>query len=403
MKVAKRRRRLQRRTLDPGPLGLYVVLNLGMGVESCAMLVRWLLEPETRWFPLRKLIVLTAQVGAESKRTRWYMEYVIYPLLRRFCVRTVQVARAGPRSSDGIVVLDDTRRPTTCHTEGRYTLQDELLSNGTVPQYASGKRRCSLKYKGEVLDRWLDRTLGRRHFTQVMGFNAEEQERIQRDHSYSTRSRAVRHPLAEWGWNRQRCEDFLLKATGVAGSKSACSYCPFSGGREHLLERFRDDPEEAALALLVEFVSVALNPRMTLFKNRSLQSVIEADGNEIALAHFLQTLQDQPWALYEVRRVFYAPGVADRKVEAVSTGSYADMVAALGQRAAEQLVPATVEADGPFRRVYLRRRPESGESYPQVEHLLTVAPATVQDKSRKRFSAAWASAINPFYHQQAFL
>jgi hypothetical protein len=104
MKVAaKRRRRLQRRALDPGPLGPYVVLNLGMGVESCAILVRWLLEPATRWFPLRKLIVLTSQVGAESRRTRRYMENVIYPLLHRYRVRTVQVARAGPRTSDGIV------------------------------------------------------------------------------------------------------------------------------------------------------------------------------------------------------------------------------------------------------------------------------------------------------------
>jgi hypothetical protein len=281
-------------------------------------------------------------------------------------------------------------------------LQDELLANGTVPQYASGKRRCSLKYKGEVLDHWLDRTLGRRRFTQVMGFNAGEQERIERDHSYSTRSRAVRHPLAEWGWDRQRCEDYLVEATGSSPGKSACAYCPFSGGREHLLERFRDDPEEAALALLVEFVSVALNPRMTLFKNRSLQSVVEDDGNEIALAHFLQTLQGKPWALYEVRRVFYAPGVADRKVEALATGGYAEMAAALAQRAAEQLDPATVEADGPFRRAYLRRRPEGSTSYPQTEHLLTVAPATVEDKARKRFNTAWATALNP-YHQQAFL
>lgn len=343
MRAAPRRRRdLCRRTFPPACLvraTTTVVLNLGMGVESCAILVRWLLEPSTRWFPLRKLIVLTAQVGAESRRTKWYMENVIYPLLRRFRVRTVQVARAGPRAGDGIFVFSDTRRPSICHTEGRYTLQDELLANGTVPQYASGKRRCSLKYKGEVLDHWLDRTLGRRRFIQVMGFNAQEQERIQRDRSYSTKIRTVRHPLAEWGWDRQRCEDYLLEATGEAGSKSACSYCPFSGGREHLLERFRDDPEEAALALLVDFVSVALNTRMTLFKNRNLQSVIEADGNEIGLAHFLNALQGQAWALYEVRRVFYAPGVADRKVEALATGTYAEMVAGLEQRAAEQLSP----------------------------------------------------------------
>ena len=80
MRAAPRRRRdLRRRTFPPACLvraTTTVVLNLGMGVESCAILVRWLLEPSTRWFPLRKLIVLTAQVGAESRRTKWYMENV---------------------------------------------------------------------------------------------------------------------------------------------------------------------------------------------------------------------------------------------------------------------------------------------------------------------------------------
>jgi hypothetical protein len=402
--VARRRRRLWRRSTPPTCLIraiTTVVLNLGMGVESSTILLRWLLEPETITSPLRKLIVLSAQVGAEGKRTRDLMEQVIYPLLCQHRIRTVQVARGGPTEADGIVVLDDTRQPTTCHTQGHYTLQDELLLTGTVPQYAKGQRRCSLKYKGSVLDRWLAAALGKKKFIQVMGFNAEEQERIARDRSFATVQRTTLHPLNEWGWGRQRCEDYLLEVTKKSWPKSMCSYCPFTGGREHLLERFRTDPDEAALALLIEFVSLALNPRMTLFSGgRSLRSVVEADDRlGAARARFAEELQRRPWALYEVRRVFYAPGVADRKVEALATGSYEEMVQAIAERAAQEQLE--VEVNGEYRRVHPRRRVEAS-TYPMVEHMLTIAPSTVADKSRKRFNAAWAAATNPYQQQALF-
>jgi hypothetical protein len=376
-----------------------VVLNLGMGVESSAILVRWLTEPATRRFPLRKLIVLSAQVGAEGQHTRALMEQVIYPLLAQHRIRTVQVARGGPKEADGIVVIADTRQPTTCHTEGYSTLQDELLTTGTVPQYAKGQRRCSLKYKGSVLDRWLAAALGKKPFIQVLGFNVEEQARIARDRSFATVQRTTLHPLNDWNWDRRRCEDYLLAVTGERWAKSCCGYCPFTGGRAHLLDRFRADPDEAALALVIEFVSLALNPRMTLFSGgRSLRATVEEDGRlGAALARFTEDLQHRPWALYDVRRVFFAPGVADRKVETLATGSYAAMVDAISAQAAQAGV--AVEGDREYRRVFLRRRVEAPD-YPMVEHMLTIAPATVADKHRKRFNATWAAATNP-YHQQA--
>jgi hypothetical protein len=371
-----------------------IVLNLGMGVESSAILVRWLTEPETRWFPLRKLIVLTAQVGDEGQRTRTLMEQVIYPLLRQHRVRTVQVARGGPSQHDGIVVLDDTRSPTICHTEGHYTLRQELLTAGTVPQYASGKRRCSLKFKGWVLDTWLAQTLGTRRFVQVMGFAADEPERIARDSRFATVQRATRYPLAEWGWERHRCEDELEEITGERWEKSCCSYCPFAMSGSHLVERFRDDHQAAVDALLVEFVAMALNERMRLFKNRSLRSDVERDGNTAALARFTAALDAQPWAVYRVRRVFYAPGVADRKVEALEVGDRATISRSIGRYAAES--GATIETDGDFRRAHIQRHDPASDAYPQVEHLLTIAPATVADKSRARFDAAWAKATSPY-------
>lgn len=396
-------RRRTRRDAPPRCLGratTTVVLNLGMGVESSVILVRWLREPATRWFPLRKLIVLTAQVGDEGARTCELMEQVLYPLLRENHIRTVQVARGGPSQHDGIVVLSDTRQPTTCMITGHYTLRQELLTAGTVPQYASGKRRCSLKFKGWVLDTWLARTLGRRRFIQVMGFAADEPERIARDSSFATVQRATRYPLAEWGWDRQQCLAYLLQVTGEQWTKSCCSFCPFAMGDTHLIERFRDDQQAAVDALMVERVALALNPRMRLFKNRTLRAAVEADGNTAVLTRFAATLEAQPWALYRVRRIFYAPGVADRKVEALEVGDRVHITEAIDRIAAKE--GASVEVDGDFRRAYVARRDPDVSTYPQIEHLITIAPATVADKSRKRFEAVWARATAPYIQHVLF-
>lgn len=43
-----------------------VILSYGMGVDSTAILTRWLLEPWSRDFGLEDLVVLTAQTGDES-------------------------------------------------------------------------------------------------------------------------------------------------------------------------------------------------------------------------------------------------------------------------------------------------------------------------------------------------
>lgn len=80
------------------------ILSWGIGVESTAILVRWLLEPETRPCPLDQLLVLTAQTGDEYEDTRTLCEQHILPLLRKHGVRFVEVARRGHLEKDGIVL-----------------------------------------------------------------------------------------------------------------------------------------------------------------------------------------------------------------------------------------------------------------------------------------------------------
>lgn len=49
-----------------------IYLSWGMGVESTAILLRWLIDPTSRNFPLSQLSVITAQTGDEH---RDYVEY----------------------------------------------------------------------------------------------------------------------------------------------------------------------------------------------------------------------------------------------------------------------------------------------------------------------------------------
>ena len=68
-----------------------------MGLESLAILIRWLLDPLSRDFALTDLVVISAQVGHDSVLTKAFMEQIALPLRRHHQVRYIQAARAGRR------------------------------------------------------------------------------------------------------------------------------------------------------------------------------------------------------------------------------------------------------------------------------------------------------------------
>lgn len=367
-----------------------VVMNNGMGADSAAILAYWDENPSVMPAPWSEIHVLSAQVGKEKRETKLAQERYIYPILRRRRARTIQVARVGLSESDGIVVLSDTREPYECFIGGGgVTIADELLRAGTVPQVAQGKRLCSLHWKGFPLDLWKAREFGDMPFVNIMGFNADEQRRIARDLSYSSVVRTSVHPLAEWGWGRARVESYLLDRFGYTISRSCCLFCPFSDGKLPMLTYYRAEPEDAAEALILEFGSICLNPRMTLYADRSLRSVLEADGNTAALALMQQRLDALLWSLYYVRRVYTGKGLAWRSVERITTGSRRAIDTRLTITARAEGLPV-VEADG-VRRAY---RYERADTYPAVEAFLVAAPAVIEEKERKGFPKLWSKVVS---------
>ncbi len=221
------------------------ILSYGMGVESTAILLRWIHEPHIRPCALDQLLIITAQTGDEYQDTCRDVEAHILPLMREHGIRYVQLARAGHREADGIVVLEDSRRPQRLHIEGAYKLSDELRSAGTVPQFG-GEHRCSLKFKVFVIERWLrdhfphsslhafgyskdepkrvqgsDAANGKRI---AFGFSIDEPARATRSAAYNTPERTGYYPLIEWGWGREECLAYIRGRIGSGGRRArACT------------------------------------------------------------------------------------------------------------------------------------------------------------------------------------
>ena len=409
---------------------MQTILSYGMGVESTAILVRWLLEPETCPCPHEELLVISAQTGDEYQDTKRDVEAHILPLMREHSVRFVQVARHGHLEGDGVTLLDDSRSPTTLFIEGDYKLSDELRINGTVPQFG-GAHKCSQKFKAFVIETWLAssyrpcisgaRATPVRHAfgynsdetkrvekciaadakRVAFGFNLDEPKRIAKATLYDTPLRESFFPLVEWGWTRQDCMNYLMEAIGISVEKSACVYCPFNALKDDSVRRHQEHPEQVADAMLLEHLSLSMNPRGTLYSGKSLIQITLDREDEKATVAYRQRLKDSDWALYRVRRIYHAKktdaginpakkGMADRAVELLLRfPSQEQANEHLSALAADFSTEVEFQRNIPY--LYRERK---GEVYPAREEFYTVAPAYVQTKARygiNRFDEQWDS------------
>ncbi len=395
-----------------------IVFSNGMGVESVAILLRWILEAGSRDFPLDRLLVVTSMLGHEWQDTIRDFSTHILPLFRRHNIRFVQLARGGQFEDDGIAVLDDSRDPTTLHSDGQFTLLDYLSVVGTVPQYG-GAHLCSIKFKAWVIESWLEENVyglvrhafgynaeetGRVRESEAafasraarvgFGFNADELDRVKDARSYDSLVRCGFYPLVEWGWNRQRCLDYIREKLGIVWRKSACVFCPFINLKREGLTRHFQFPAQAAAALALEYGSLAMNPRGTLYRDKALIDVMQEAGNVQALElhrHYLETCE---WALYRVRRIYSAKGRADRCVEKFDVGTRREM---------EELLQRQVAAGSYVQQTrgitYVYQRQRQPNQYPTAEDYLVAAPSRVQTKARYGvpwFENKWAAMIEGF-------
>lgn len=428
----------------------YIMSN-GMGVESVAILLRWIHEPETAPCALQDLIVITSQVGNEYSDTLAMHEQYMLPLFRKHGIRYVQVARKGHLEEEGIVVLEDSRNPTRMYGEGHYKLSDELLLAGSVPQFGS-EHKCSLKFKAYVIESWIADNVKAPIVYHGFGYNSEEMSRVEsanegiferNDKALNSKVKAMMklhkikgtgkhaiafgynldevdrytkaavfdcptrlgfYPLVQWGWTREKCLEYIHQILGVKWLKSACVYCPFAHNKQSLddlIERHKRHPEAVADAMLLEHVALSLNPRQTMYASGSLIQLQVASNNYVAIEAYNKKLEETPWAIYRVRRIYNAgtdkktgetdaekKGHASRCVEKTAhLGEREELNAMLTNTAQEN--GFTQERQWDIDYTYLEQK---GESYPAREDLLVVAPAFPESKARfgiPKFNQTW--------------
>lgn len=367
-----------------------VILSYGLGTHSTAAAVEIIENPKARDFTLDQLILLTAMTGDEWESSKNLVESHLLPLIKEHRIRYVQVARRGHLQRDGIVVLSDTDRPRRLYLEGAYKLSDELKRAGTVPTVC-GTRKCSLKFKGWVLDQWIKQHFDRKHIRQIIGFHADELYRVERERRYySGVGPPIEHPLITWGWDDRQCFDYLYARFGVAWKKSCCGFCMFSGGKPEVIERFRAEPQSGAEAIILERTARALNPRMTLYSRRSVEELIREDGNSRALEIADDAFSRAEWKLMRVQRIRMKKGGAHRRTEELDRGTKAEMEARLTEEAVLRNLPLSYE--GGQARLYLLR-PSEDSSYPTAEEMIVAVPGTVESKCRKNFTRRWSELV----------
>jgi len=141
--------------------------------------------------------------------------------------------------------------------------------------------------------------------------------------------------------------------------------------------------------MLLEHVSLALNPRGTLYRNRSLIEITDTSGNRLAMDGFRRDLEQARWTVYRVRRLYLAGKDKAGRVCAVKKGTAYRAV----ERVSEELARSAAldhlrGLAAPDDEVLEQRgityvyRKRCALSFPTREEFLVAAPAVVEPKAR---------------------
>lgn len=225
------------------PPGAPLIVSYGGGVDSTGVLV------ELVRLGIRPDLILFADTGGEHPETYLYLDVMDDYLARHGFPRITRV-RNVPKKAE----YD--------------SLESNCIAKAMLPSIAYGahKHSCSLKWKIAPMDGWV-----RKHFepvaaavrakrrvdaVRVIGYDAgpadmRRQQRLEAE----THDRNVRwhywYPLQEWGWDRERTLQQILKAGLPAPPKSSCFFCPSQKPWE-LIELAIRSPDLARRVILME-------------------------------------------------------------------------------------------------------------------------------------------------------
>ncbi|TDV43707.1 hypothetical protein [Actinophytocola oryzae] len=369
---------------------------------------------------------IMAVTGDEYRSTIEAANTYLVPMLRVNGIRFLQVARGGQATHNGYDVLADSVSPSELVPRGAWHLGEEMEQALTVPQIVSGRRLCSYRAKGEVLDSAIadEITAGRvaSDFRHVIAFAAEEKWRAKRDSSYTTNARHPWYPLIEKRRDRTWCAGYLKRVLkGFVYPRSCCVICCFQApraGRSALAARWHAEPEAGVYALHVERRALSINRRMRLFGSLSAAEFVRSRGIDavIELAD-AQLAEATTWTVVETRRVYRPASIKDpttgksqrgrdgrtvkdptRKGDTwrsirphVVTDTREDGLAALTQLAHVHDTLVWTEADQ-VPRVDVRVLPNRPREWPITTHEYALMPGVIDAKEHAGFDREWRAA-----------
>ena len=210
-----------------------VVVSYGGGTNSTALLIGMVERGE----PVD--LILFADTGGERPDT--------YEYVRRFSKWLA--ARDYPSIT---VVWSVTKNGD------RLTLEQRSLGRGMLPSKAYGYSKCSLRFKRDPQDKFVNnwppaqgRWRNGGKVVKAIGFDADEPGRASRMRSVVDPKYLYVYPLIEWQWGREECEEVIRRAGLPQPGKSSCFFCPSMKPPE-ILALARCYPDLAARALALE-------------------------------------------------------------------------------------------------------------------------------------------------------
>lgn len=217
----------------------FLVVCLGLGRDSVALLI--LLKS----LDLRPDLIVFSDLGMEKDST-----YAYLPVLEKW------LAAAG---FPPVEVIKASRLRDL-------SFEHHLFRLGIFPSLAYGKHRCSVMWKIEVIDEFLNRhpafqnaLLHRREVVKCVGFEKGEEYRAERKKSANGASFAldpgqrVWFPLIEHNLTLTDCIRLIEREIGSVPPKSSCYLCPAMKPDEiEALEQ--TEPEKFFKALVLEYL-----------------------------------------------------------------------------------------------------------------------------------------------------
>ena len=192
-----------------------IVVAYGMGVDSTAVLVgfeRQGIVPDA---------IIFADTGSEADHTYAYRP-IIDAWLKSVGFPPITVVKYIPKDFK--------------HWPPYNSLEENCLTNTTLPSLAYGFKSCSQKWKISPQEKWCNEwdvaqttwSLGLK-LRKVIGYDNGTNDIRRRNHIGDRNDPKYDYwyPLQDWGWDRERCKEEIRKSTlPCVPEKSSCYFCP---------------------------------------------------------------------------------------------------------------------------------------------------------------------------------